>query len=65
MRSLIVRFLREEDGMEMVEWAIVAAVFALAGVVAWGQLANTLKGALTQIGGRVNDSVNAGIAAGK
>ena len=39
MRNLITRFVREEDGMEFVEWALVATLFALAGIGAWGQIA--------------------------
>jgi hypothetical protein len=31
MLSLITRMLREEDGMEVLEWSIVAVLFCLAG----------------------------------
>jgi Flp pilus assembly pilin Flp len=53
MRDLIKRFVVEEDGMEMVEWALVASVFALGGILAWETLANTLSDALNAIGNRV------------
>jgi Flp pilus assembly pilin Flp len=62
MRDLIKRFVVEEDGMEMVEWALVAAVFALAGIAAWGTLASTLSTALNNIGTRVSTAVASGIA---
>ena len=65
MRDLIKRFVVEEDGMEMVEWALVASVFALAGIAAWGTLASTLSGALSEIGNRVTSAVSTGIAAGQ
>jgi Flp pilus assembly pilin Flp len=64
MRDLIKRFVVEEDGMEMVEWALVASVFALAGIAAWGTLAEVLGSALSQVGNRVTSAVSAGIAAG-
>lgn len=55
MRDLIKRFVLEEDGMEMVEWALVAVVFALAGIGAWSTLADSLETALDEIGGVVED----------
>ena len=55
MRDLIKRFVIEEDGMEMVEWALVAVVFALAGIGAWSQLADSLETALGDIGDVVED----------
>jgi Flp pilus assembly pilin Flp len=55
MRDLIKRFVVEEDGMEMVEWALVAVVFALAGIGAWSTLADSLDNALQNIGEVVED----------
>jgi Flp pilus assembly pilin Flp len=42
MLRLMKRFLHEEDGMELLEWAIVAVLFALAGAAAMGSLASDL-----------------------
>ena len=42
MLRLIQRVLREEDGMELLEWAIVAVVFALVGAVAMDALGTGL-----------------------
>lgn len=53
MKDLIVRFLKEEDGMEFVEWALVAAVFALGGIGAWRALNGQISGALNRIGGEI------------
>ncbi|MEE2678919.1 MAG: hypothetical protein VX546_10125 [Myxococcota bacterium] len=36
---MLKRFLKEESGMEMVEWAIVGILFAVAGAAGWGLLA--------------------------
>jgi Flp pilus assembly pilin Flp len=54
----IARFVREDDGMEMVEWAIVGVVFALACAILWGQLEDDINVALTSIGDCVSDSNN-------
>lgn len=47
--KLIKRLIIEDDGMEMIEWAIVGVVFAIAGAVAWGTLATSVTGALGDI----------------
>ena len=57
MRNLITRFVREEDGMEFVEWALVAVLFALAGITAWEQLASQITSALSAISGKIETSV--------
>ena len=43
------RIVLEEDGMEMVEWAIVGVVFAVAAAVFWTDLGTAVDGALGQI----------------
>ena len=47
--NLVKRFVREEDGMEMVEWAIVGVVFAVAAAAFWGSLAGSIDTALNSI----------------
>jgi Flp pilus assembly pilin Flp len=49
MRNAIARFVRGEEGMEMVEWAIVGVVFAVAAAAFWGNLATSIQGALNKI----------------
>ena len=49
MRNLFWRFVREEEGMEMVEWAIVGVVFAVAAAAFWGRLSGTIDLALADI----------------
>ncbi len=58
MISTMKRLVREEDGMEMVEWSIVGVVFALAGALLWSTLSTSISTALTDIGGCVEDSSN-------
>ena len=43
------RLVIEEDGMEMVEWAIVGVVFAVAAAAFWGTLAGAVDTALNSI----------------
>ena len=47
--NTIKRFVCEDEGMEMVEWAIVGVVFAIAAAVFWGDLANAIDSALDDI----------------
>lgn len=47
--TLIKRLITEEDGMEMIEWAIVGVVFAVAAAAFWGTLAGSVETALTSI----------------
>ncbi len=51
---MLKRFIADESGMEMVEWAIVGSVFAIAGVLAWGALAGRVESALTTIGDAID-----------
>jgi Flp pilus assembly pilin Flp len=48
------RLVLEQDGMEMVEWAIVGVVFAVAAAAFWGDLATAIDNAL----GDIEDEIN-------
>ncbi len=48
------RLVIEDEGMEMVEWAIVGVVFAVAAAAFWGDLANDINDALGKIENQVN-----------
>jgi hypothetical protein len=50
------RLVREDEGMEMVEWSIVGVVFALAGALLWTSLNTQINSGLNQIGQCVGDS---------
>ena len=45
----IKKFLRDESGMEMVEWTIVAIVFAVAAAVFWENMAGAINTAIERI----------------
>jgi Flp pilus assembly pilin Flp len=49
MLQTLKRLVREDDGMEMIEWAIVGVVFAVAAAAFWGTLATSVDGALDAI----------------
>jgi len=48
------RLVLEQDGMEMVEWAIVGVVFAVAAAAFWGDLASNIDEALGEIEAEIN-----------
>jgi Flp pilus assembly pilin Flp len=49
IKSTLKRLILEEDGMEMVEWAIVGVVFAVAAAAFWGRLAGEINTALGKV----------------
>ena len=52
--SNLKRLVRDEAGMEMVEWAIVGVVFAVAAAAYWGDLATNIDAALGEIEADIN-----------
>jgi Flp pilus assembly pilin Flp len=52
--NTVTRLVREDEGMEMVEWSIVGVVFALAAALLWGSLRTNINTALTDIGNCVS-----------
>ena len=51
--NLIKRLILDDNGMEMIEWAIVGVVFAVAAAAFWGTLADSVEGALIAISDEV------------
>ncbi len=49
MKNVMKRFVREDEGMEMLEWAIVAVVFAVAAIGAWTAVFKLVDGKLKGI----------------
>jgi Flp pilus assembly pilin Flp len=50
MFALLKRLWREDEGMEMLEWAVVAAVFVAAAAIGWQALSGSLTTGLTNAG---------------
>ena len=51
--NMLKQFLQEEQGMEMVEWALVAVLFAVASVAAWAALGGQLTATLQDLTGQI------------
>ena len=49
MGNLMKRFVVEEEGMELLEWAIVAVLFALVAGAVFATLGTTVSSALTDV----------------
>ena len=47
------RLINEDDGMEMIEWAIVGVVFAVVAAGAWTALAGSVQTAITAVADEV------------
>jgi hypothetical protein len=54
--NTVVRLIREDAGMEMIEWSIVGVVFALACALLWNALNQDINSSLHDIGNCVSNS---------
>jgi Flp pilus assembly pilin Flp len=54
----LMRLIRHDEGMEMVEWSIVGVVFALAGALVWSTLKDDIGSGLSSIASCVSNSTN-------
>ena len=54
MLNAIKCFIRDEDGMEMVEWTIVATVFAVTAAAFWGDLGTAIDTALNSVESKIS-----------
>ncbi|HEX7295243.1 MAG TPA: hypothetical protein VF251_05785 [Pyrinomonadaceae bacterium] len=50
---MIKRFLRDETGLELSEYAVAAALVALAAVAAFTALGGKISGAITNLGNKI------------
>ena len=55
-RNTVVRLIRGDEGMEMIEWSIVGVIFALACALLWSTINSDINSALTEVGGCVSSS---------
>ena len=58
MKSLLNRLVREEEGQDLIEYALLAALIALAAVVAMQATGTSINGVFNSIAGRLNSSVS-------
>jgi pilus assembly protein Flp/PilA len=50
---MLKKFFRDETGLELSEYAVAAALIALATVTAFTGLGTTIKGAITSLGSKI------------
>jgi len=50
MKNLFVRFVREEEGQDLIEYSLLAALIAVASIVAMKALATEINGIFNKIG---------------
>ena len=53
MKNLFNRFVREEQGQDLIEYALLAGLISLASVVAITALGTAIQGKMTAVGGAV------------
>ena len=56
VRNTLLRLIREDAGMEMVEWSLVGVIFALACALLWNTLNSDIDSALKDVGNCVSNS---------
>ena len=56
-KSILSRFLRDESGQDLIEYALVAAIIALGATTAMSSLASAISGAFTKIGTSLTSAV--------
>lgn len=54
MNNLMDRFVREEEGQDLIEYSLLCALIAVACIAAMQGLANDINGIFTYIGGKLN-----------
>ena len=56
MKNLIARFIKEEEGQDLIEYALLAALIALAAIVGMQALATAINGKFSQVGTQLSAS---------
>ena len=57
MKDVLVTLHREDSGQDLIEYALVAALIALAAVVGMNTVANAINAAFINIGGKLNSAM--------
>ena len=57
MRKLWIEFVREEQGQDLIEYTLVAALIGFAAVAGMNTLASNLNSAFSKIGSKVNANI--------
>ena len=57
MKNLVNRFVREEEGQDLIEYSLLAALIAVACIVAMNALATDINGIFAAIGAALDGAV--------
>ena len=57
MKNIVTRFVREEDGQDLIEYSLLAALIAVACITAMELLAEDINGIFAAIGAELDDAV--------
>ena len=57
MKQLIMKFMKEESGQDLIEYALVAALVGLGSVAAMGGLANSIANTFNGVGNSLTNAV--------
>ena len=57
MRQALRNFLREESGQDLIEYALVAAILALAAVAGMSTLASNISNAFSAVGSKLSSAI--------
>lgn len=57
IRTMLARLHREDSGQDLIEYALLAALIALAATVGMSQVASDINNAFTKIGSKLSASV--------
>jgi pilus assembly protein Flp/PilA len=55
-KQIIINFLKDESGQDLIEYALVAAIIALGAVTAMGPLANDIENAFNTVGNKLTNA---------
>lgn len=56
MKAMLKRFVKDESGMETIEWVMVGALVVLGFVAMWGTFQPSIKAVLDAIQGELDDA---------
>ena len=54
MKNLVVRFVREEEGQDLIEYSLLAAIIAVGSIAVMGQVKTAINGIFTKIVNALN-----------
>lgn len=57
MKQLMMKFMKEESGQDLIEYALVAALVGLGSVAAMGSLANSIANTFNGVGNSLTNAV--------